>query len=235
MNIIDIDQIRKIYKLDKTEVVALSGIDLSVKEKSFISIIGPSGSGKTTLLNIIGCIDKPTEGNVRFMGKDVIKLKDNDLSAMRNREIGFIFQTFNLIPVFSAFENIEYPLIIAKIPREERKKRVRLMLEEVGIAEFSRHKPSELSGGQRQRVSIARALVVNPKLVLADEPTANLDTKTGEVIIELMKKMNKEFATTFIFSTHDEKIMKHAREIIHIRDGRIENNKAEGTKKYAKS
>jgi putative ABC transport system ATP-binding protein len=235
MNIIDINQIRKIYKLGKTEVVALSGVDLSIKEKSFISIIGPSGSGKTTLLNIIGCIDKPTEGNVKFMGKDIIKLKDNDLSAMRNREIGFIFQTFNLIPVFSAFENIEYPLIIAKIPREERKKRVKLMLEEVGIAEFSKHKPSELSGGQRQRVSIARALVVNPKLVLADEPTANLDSKTGEVIIELMKKMNKEFATTFIFSTHDEKIMKHAREIIHIRDGRIENNKAIGAKKHAKS
>jgi putative ABC transport system ATP-binding protein len=142
---------------------------------------------------------------------------------MRNREIGFIFQTFNLIPVFNAFENVEYPLIIAKTPKKERRERVRKMLEEVGIADFSHHKPNELSGGQRQRVSIARALVVYPKLVLADEPTANLDSKTGEVIIELMKKMNEEFATTFIFSTHDEKIMKHAREIIHIRDGRIEN------------
>ncbi len=235
MNIIDINQIKKIYKLGKTEVTALDGIDLSIKEKSFISIIGPSGSGKTTLLNIIGCIDKPTKGKVSFMGKDVIGLSDNQLSAMRNKDIGFIFQTFNLIPVFNAFENVEYPLIIAKIPKKERKERVWKMLEEVGIVDYAHHKPNELSGGQRQRVSIARALVVKPKLVLADEPTANLDSKTGEVIIELMKKMNKEFATTFIFSTHDEKIMNHAREIIHIRDGRIENIKAKGTKKYAKS
>jgi putative ABC transport system ATP-binding protein len=223
MNILEINQIKKIYNLGKTEVIALDNISLLIKEKSFISIIGPSGSGKTTLLNIVGCIDKPTEGKLSFMGKDVIGLSDNRLSAMRNKEIGFIFQTFNLIPVFNAFENVEYPLIIAKIPKKERKERVRKMLEEVGIAAFSHHKPNELSGGQRQRVSIARALVVYPKLVLADEPTANLDSKTGEVIIELMKKMNEEFATTFIFSTHDEKIMKHAREIIHIRDGRIEN------------
>jgi putative ABC transport system ATP-binding protein len=226
MNIIDINQITKIYKLGKTEVTALDGIDLTVREKSFISIIGPSGSGKTTLLNIVGCIDKPTQGKVSFMGKDIAGLSDNKLSGMRNREIGFIFQTFNLIPVFNAFENVEYPLIIAKTPKKERKERVRKMLEEVGIAEYAHHKPNELSGGQRQRVSIARALVVNPKLVLADEPTANLDSKTGEVIIELMKKMNKEFATTFIFSTHDEKIMKHAKEIIHLRDGKIENDAA---------
>jgi putative ABC transport system ATP-binding protein len=223
MNIIEINQIKKIYKLDKTEVIALDGIDLSLKEKSFISIIGPSGSGKTTLLNIVGCIDKPTEGKVSFMGKDIAGISDKKLSGMRNREIGFIFQTFNLIPVFNAFENVEYPLIIAKISKKERRERVQKILDEVGITDYAHHKPAELSGGQRQRVSIARALVVNPKLVLADEPTANLDSKTGEVIIELMKKMNKEFATTFIFSTHDEKIMRHAKEIIHIRDGKIEN------------
>lgn len=222
MNILEINGIKKIYKLGKTEVIALHGINLAIREKGFISIIGPSGSGKTTLLNIIGCIDKPTEGTVSFMRKDIAGLSDSRLSAMRNSEIGFIFQTFNLIPVLNAFENVEYPLIIAKTPRKERKQRVREMLEEVGIAEYSRHKPAELSGGQRQRVSIARALVMYPKLVLADEPTANLDSKTGENIIELMKKMNREFSTTFIFSTHDEKIMKHAREIIHIRDGKIE-------------
>jgi putative ABC transport system ATP-binding protein len=225
MNIINLDQITKIYKLGKTEVLALDNIDLSISEKSFISIIGPSGSGKTTLLNIAGCIDRPTHGKVSFMGQEIAGLSDNKLSEMRNREIGFIFQTFNLIPVFNAFENVEYPLIISKTPKKERRERVSKMLEEVEIAEFSHHKPAELSGGQRQRVSVARALVVNPRLVLADEPTANLDTKTGEVIIELMKKMNKEFSTTFIFSTHDEKIMKHAKEIIHIRDGRIENKK----------
>lgn len=233
MNIIDLKEIKKIYKLDKMDVIALNNIDLSVKEKSFISIIGPSGSGKTTLLNIIGCIDKPTQGNVSFMGKEIVKLKDDTLSAMRNKEIGFIFQTFNLIPVFNAFENVEYPLIIAKISRKERKKRVRQMLDEVGIAEFSHHKPAELSGGQRQRVSIARALVVYPKLILADEPTANLDTKTGEIIIELMKKMNTEFSTTFIFSTHDEKIMKHAKEIIHLRDGNIETKEIKKSGKHA--
>jgi len=211
----------KDYRLGTTVVHALRGIDLEVKEGEFVAICGPSGSGKTTLLNLMGCLDTPTSGTIRILKEDVAGLTDFHLSKLRNRYIGFIFQTFNLIPVLTAYENVEYPLLILGISRKERQKRVLTILAEVGLDGFITHKPDELSGGQRQRVAIARALITNPKLVLADEPTANLDTETGTEILRLMKKMNREHKTTFIFSTHDPKVIEYADKIYHIRDGRI--------------
>lgn len=211
----------KVYQLGKFEVNALKGIDLEVEEGEFISFCGPSGSGKSTLLNLIGCIDTPTSGTVFIMGKDVSKFSDAALSRLRNTTIGFIFQSFNLLPVLTAFENVEYPLVILGMPRSEREKKVSRVIKEVGLDEFSKHKPDELSGGQRQRVAIARALVTEPKMVLADEPTANLDSKTGIEILDLMKRMNEEHKTTFIFSTHDPKIVKYAKKIYNMVDGRL--------------
>jgi len=219
--LIEIKNVTKIYELGKTKVVALNGINLEVQCGEIISICGPSGSGKTTLLNLIGCLDKPTDGEIKILGTDVLSLSDNKLSEIRGRHIGFIFQTFNLIPVLTAYENVEYPLFLQNVPVRERKKRVLIILEEVGLTEFIHHKPDELSGGQRQRVAIARALVTKPEIVLADEPTANLDTKTGESILELMQRMNKEYGTTFIFSTHDHKVLKYANKIYYLRDGKI--------------
>jgi len=219
--LIEIKNVTKIYELGKTKVVALNGISLEVQYGEIISICGPSGSGKTTLLNLIGCLDKPTDGEIKILGTDVLSLSDNKLSEIRGRHIGFIFQTFNLIPVLTAYENVEYPLFLQNVPVRERKKRVLIILEEVGLTEFIHHKPDELSGGQRQRVAIARALVTKPEIVLADEPTANLDTKTGESILELMQRMNKEYGTTFIFSTHDHKVLKYANKIYYLRDGKI--------------
>jgi len=219
--LIEIKNVTKIYELGKTKVVALNGINLEVQYGEIISICGPSGSGKTTLLNLIGCLDKPTDGEIKILGTDVLSLSDNKLSEIRGRHIGFIFQTFNLIPVLTAYENVEYPLFLQNVPARERKKRVLMILEEVGLTEFIHHKPDELSGGQRQRVAIARALVTKPEIVLADEPTANLDTKTGESILELMQRMNKEYGTTFIFSTHDHKVLKYANKIYYLRDGKI--------------
>jgi putative ABC transport system ATP-binding protein len=219
--LIEIKNVTKIYELGKTKVVALNGIDLEVKYGEIISICGPSGSGKTTLLNLIGCLDKPTDGEIKILGTDVLSLSDNKLSEIRGRHIGFIFQTFNLIPVLTAYENVEYPLFLQNVPARERKKRVLIILEEVGLTEFIHHKPDELSGGQRQRVAIARALVTKPEILLADEPTANLDTKTGESILELMQRINKEYGTTFIFSTHDHKVLKYANKIYYLRDGKI--------------
>ncbi|HCL56572.1 MAG TPA: lipoprotein-releasing system ATP-binding protein LolD [Spirochaetia bacterium] len=224
MNVVELKNISKLYLIGNTEVKAIKKVDLEIKKSDFISIVGPSGSGKTSLLNIIGCLDKPTNGEVKILGEDVNLLNDEELSYLRNHRIGFIFQSFNLIPVLTAFENIEYPLILAQVNKKERKEKAEKMLEEVGLINFKNHRPNELSGGQKQRVAIARALVTNPELVLADEPSANIDSETGEVIIEIMKKMNKNFSTTFIFSTHDERIMKHAQKIIKIRDGLLCDN-----------
>lgn len=209
----------KVYKLGKVEVKALKGVDLEVKEGEFISVCGPSGSGKSTLLNLIGCIDTPTSGKASILGKDVTEFSDAALSKLRNKTIGFIFQSFNLIPVLTAFENVEYPLVILGMPKSERIGKVATIIKEVGLADFSKHRPDELSGGQRQRVAIARALVTEPKMVLADEPTANLDSVTGLEILELMKRMNEEHKTTFVFSTHDPKIMKYAKKIYNMVDG----------------
>jgi len=214
-----LEKATKVYKLGKYELEALKGVDLEVEEGEFISVAGPSGSGKSTLLNLIGCIDAPTSGKVSIMGRDVTLFNDASLSKLRANTIGFIFQSFNLIPVLNAFENVEYPLVILGMAKSERLGKVASIMSEVGLEKFSQHKPDELSGGQRQRVAIARALVTDPKMVLADEPTANLDSATGIEILDLMQRMNEEHKTTFIFSTHDPKIVKYAKKTYKMVDG----------------
>jgi putative ABC transport system ATP-binding protein len=222
VNIIEIKDLKKDYALGKTTVNAIRGIDLSIEKGDFISIIGPSGSGKTTLLNIIGCIDQATSGSVKIAGKEITSLNDKKITDIRLHQIGFIFQTFNLIPVLNALENVEFPLLLMKNrTKAEVRKKALSLLEAVGLSEHIHHRPSELSGGQRQRVAIARALVTNPNIVLADEPTANLDSVTGESILETMRSMNEREHTTFIFSTHDANVLKYARKVIKIRDGLI--------------
>ncbi|NLP03641.1 MAG: ABC transporter ATP-binding protein [Fibrobacter sp.] len=222
MTIIKISGLKKNYPLGNTTVHALRGIDLEIKKGDLLSIIGPSGSGKTTLLNIIGCIDRASEGSVIIGQKDISTLNDREITDLRLHKIGFIFQTFNLIPVLNAQENVEFPLLLMKKHTSgEVQRRVEKLIEEVGLKEYRKHRPAELSGGQRQRVAIARALVTSPDIVLADEPTANLDSVTGESILELMKKMNEIEKTTFIFSTHDPNVMKYARKVVKIKDGLI--------------
>jgi putative ABC transport system ATP-binding protein len=224
MNIIEMSNIKKVYPLGKTEVHALRGVDFSVEEGGFISIIGPSGSGKTTLLNIIGCIDTPTEGAMKIGGEDITSLNDKQLTNIRLFKVGFIFQTFNLIPVLSLLENVEFPLLLMKgnkTSKKEIREKAEKLIQDVGLIDYLKHKPAELSGGQRQRVAIARALVTKPEIVLADEPTANLDSETGASILDLMRHLNETEKTTFIFSTHDPDVIKYARKIVKIRDGVI--------------
>ncbi|MFP4153633.1 MAG: ABC transporter ATP-binding protein [Alkalispirochaeta sp.] len=213
----------KVYHLGKTEVPAVKGVDITIRTGDFASIAGPSGSGKSTILNLIGCIDVPTRGLVEVVGHETSTLSDRRITRLRHEAIGFIFQSFNLMPVLNVFENIEFPLLLAgkAPPRKERREYVNFLTEAVGLTEWKKHKPSELSGGQRQRVAIARALVTKPRIVLADEPTANLDSKTGADIIELMKKINAELSTTFIFSTHDPTIVDIADHIIRLHDGEV--------------
>lgn len=221
-SIVSIQNVVKNYQLGKVTVPALRAVSLSVSAGEFISIAGPSGSGKTTLLNLIGCVDTATSGQVVVAGKDTSLLRERDLTNLRLNTIGFIFQSFNLVAVLSVFQNVEFPLLLqGRISTGERRQRVMGLLEKVGLATHARHRPSELSGGQRQRVAIARALVTHPQIVLADEPTANLDSTTGENIIDLMKEMNVQNGTTLIFSTHDAKVMSHANAIIRLEDGRI--------------
>jgi len=222
MNVIELENVKKDYPLGATTVHALRGVSLAIKEGDFISIVGPSGSGKTTLLNIIGCIDNATEGSVKIHGKEVTTHSDRRLTDLRLHTIGFIFQTFNLIPVLSARENVEFPLLLMKkenLTNKEIRRRAEKLLEEVGLKEQCNQKPFELSGGQRQRVAIARALVTKPAIVLADEPTANLDSETGEMILKQMKELNQLEKTTFVFSTHDPDILKYANGVLKIKDG----------------
>ncbi len=222
MNIIEIKGLTKNYPLDTTTVHALRGVDLAVPEGEFMSIVGPSGSGKTTLLNIMGCIDTATEGSVKIGDREITNLSDKEITDIRLHKIGFIFQTFNLIPVLDVLENVEFPLLLMKDQSaSEVRKRAEKLVEEVGLKEFSAHRPGELSGGQCQRVAIARALVTNPDIVLADEPTANLDSVTGAQILELMRQMNQLEKTTFIFSTHDPNVLQYAKHTVKIKDGRI--------------
>ena len=211
----------KVYRLDSIEVPALSDITLEIHSNRFTVISGPSGSGKTTLLNLMGCIDRPDSGEIIVAGQRVQDMSDNALSDFRARHLGFIFQNFNLLPVLSAYENVEYPLILARVPSAERKARVLTLLDAVGLSDRAQNRPGQLSGGQRQRVAIARALATQPKIVLADEPTANLDSQTGTAIIALMRKMQREQDVSFIFSSHDPQIMAEADDAIKIRDGRI--------------
>lgn len=222
MNIIEIKGLKKDYPLGKTIVHAVRGVDLNIAEGEFISIIGPSGSGKTTLLNVIGCIDTATEGSVKVGGSEITSMDDRALTDLRLNRIGFIFQTFNLIPVLDVIENVEFPLLLMKKhTKSEIRHRAQKLIDDVGLKEHAKHRPAELSGGQRQRVAIARALVTNPDIVLADEPTANLDSVTGAQILELMREMNKIEKTTFIFSTHDEQVLKYANRVVKIKDGLI--------------
>ncbi len=227
MALLKLDDIKKIYHQGKIDVPAIRGISLDIEKGEFTTIFGPSGSGKTTLLNIIGCLDKPSSGDITYEGqKKLSELSKNELSDFRRYNLGFIFQGHNLIPVLTAFENVEFAIrIIDEISKKERRKKVLDILESVGLKGLENRKPNELSGGQKQRVAIARALVKNPKLVLADEPTANLDSETSEEVLDIMLKMNKKLGTTFIFSTHDPQVMRYARRLIEIRDGKVTNDK----------
>lgn len=220
--VVSLDRVDKIYRSGRIEVAAVRDVTLSIPALRFSMIVGPSGSGKTTLLNLIGCIDAPTAGRVEVCGEDTGRLSDNALTDFRARNIGFIFQSFNLVPVLSAYENVEYPLLLVGVPAAERRRRTDAMLEAVGLGDQARQRPNELSGGQKQRVAIARALVKQPAIVLADEPTANLDTATGAAIIDLMHRVQRDFRTTFIFSTHDPQLMSHSDRTFAIRDGRLE-------------
>ena len=226
MPIVQVREVHKTYPLGKTEVHAVRGVSFEIEEGDFISIAGPSGSGKSTILNLIGCIDTPTAGSVAIDGTATGTLTDVEITTLRHRVLGFIFQSFNLVPVLNVFENIEFPLLLGKqeSTKQERSDWIDHLMESVGLAEWHDHKPSELSGGQRQRVAIARALVTKPRIVLADEPTANLDSATGEAIITLMKRMNDELGTTFIFSTHDPSIVGIAGHLIRLIDGEIVEN-----------
>jgi putative ABC transport system ATP-binding protein len=222
MKAVELTAVKKHYMLGETRVDALRGVSITIEKGEFLAIAGPSGAGKSTILNLIGCIDTPSEGQVFIDGTEVEHLNDTELTRYRRQKLGFIFQSFNLIPVLNVFENIEFPLLLRKsLSRKEREKIVMHFVEEVGLADRLKNKPNELSGGQRQRVAIARALVTSPLIVLADEPTANLDSETGHRIVDVMRAINEHEKTTFIFSTHDEHIMEHARRVIGIRDGAV--------------
>jgi len=221
MSLISVRNVQKSYRLERTDTPALMDVSLDIQAGERVCLMGPSGSGKSTLLNLIGCIDTPTQGSVVVDGEDTGRLADARLSDFRNRRMGFIFQSFNLIPVLSVFENVEYPLLLQKVPARERRARVEELLAKVGIAEYARRSPENLSGGQRQRVSIARALVARPRLVIADEPTASLDHATGGSIMQLMVEMNESEGATLIFSTHDPAVSRYARRIVKMLDGRI--------------
>ncbi|NCN05428.1 MAG: ABC transporter ATP-binding protein [Spirochaetales bacterium] len=229
MAIVEVTDVKKTYPLGKTEVHAVKGVSFSIEKGDFISIAGPSGSGKSTILNLIGCIDVPTEGTVVINGQQTSGLKDREITELRHQVIGFIFQSFNLVPVLNVYENIEFPLLLGrkrptKSEHAQAREYIDHLIEEVGLSNWRKHRPNELSGGQRQRVAIARALAVRPQIVLADEPTANLDSKTGEDIIGLMKKINSELETTFIFSTHDSSIVSIADHVIRLKDGLVTEN-----------
>jgi putative ABC transport system ATP-binding protein len=232
MSLLIADQIGKNYQVGEVVIPALRGVSFEIEPASFVSFIGPSGSGKTTLLNLIGCLDAPTSGRLTVAGSDVGTLDRKQSATFRGANIGFIFQDFNLLPVLTVYENIEYPLLmVQKVPSAERRKRVSALLEAVGMADQKDKYPDQISGGQKQRVAVARALVTNPKLVLADEPTANLDHKTAYMVLELMKKMQNEFKTTFIFSTHDPKIVGEAEIIYMLEDGELKGKETKGGKK----
>jgi putative ABC transport system ATP-binding protein len=219
--ILQTKDLTKVYRVGKEEVPALRGVNFELDVGDFVVINGPSGSGKTTFLNLIACIDKPTSGEVFIEGQPTSQLSEGQLAELRKRKIGLVFQTFNLIPVLSAFENVEYPLLLLGIGRAERRRRVMALLEEVGLKDLANRRPDELSGGQRQRVAIARALVTNPKLVLADEPTANLDSETGKQVMAIMRRLNEEHHVAFLVVTHDPVVTQYAQRTVKIRDGQL--------------
>lgn len=223
MNIINIEHIAKIYQVGLEEVHALRDVSLRIDKNEYVAIMGPSGSGKSTLMNMLGCLDTPTSGKYEFNGVNVSEMNDNELARIRNKEIGFVFQTFNLLPRSDALHNVELPLIYAGVSYHERREKALKALVDVGLGDRVHHKPNELSGGQRQRVAVARALVTNPSIILADEPTGNLDSKTGEEIMHLFNEIHEK-GNTIILVTHEEYIAEHAARIIRLKDGLIEKD-----------
>ena len=219
--IIELRDVWKIYKMGNVEVPALRGLTMKVYPHEFVAIMGPSGSGKSTAMNMIGCLDVPTKGEIYLDGEDVSRLSESDLAQIRGRKIGFIFQTFNLMPRLTALENVMLPMTFQDIPRYERERRAKKLLEDVGLGKRIYHKPSELSGGERQRVAIARSLANNPRVILADEPTGNLDSKMGREIMEMLLELHNSNGKTIVMVTHDESLSRYADKIIHLRDGRI--------------
>lgn len=217
--ILSAEKIHKRYPLGKTEVHAIRNVTLEVAEGEFLALAGSSGSGKTTLLNLLGCIDRPTAGEIRVDGQLTSELDKKELALFRSEKLGFVFQTFNLLPVLSALENVEYPLLLLGVPASERQARAHDALKKVGLGKFEDHRPDQLSGGQRQRVAIARALVKSPRIILADEPTANLDKKTAAEVLEIMQKLNAEEGVTIVFSSHDSLVLSRARRVFWMSDG----------------
>jgi len=221
MNIVECRDVKKIYRQGKVEIHALRGITLSIQKGGFIALAGPSGSGKTTLLNIIGGLDYADSGTIGLDGNSIDTMSQSKLASLRLHNIGFVFQAYNLIPVLSALENVEFVMLLQGVPTAERRERAMAVLDDVGLKDAYNRRPAELSGGQQQRVAVARAIVSNPLIVLADEPTANLDSKTGEGLMKMMREMNEKKNITFIFSTHDQMVMDYARRLVHIRDGLV--------------
>lgn len=231
MSVIQVENATKLYKIGEVETRALDGVSLKIEAGEFTAIVGPSGSGKTTLLQLIGCLDRPDSGSVKINGQDVTRFNANQRADLRSKDIGFIFQFFALVPVLSAYENVELPMLLTGVGAADRQKRTMELLDAVGLADRAKHRPDQMSGGQQQRVAIARALATHPALILADEPTANLDTANGEQAMTIMQKLNQQTGTAFIFATHDQRVISFARRIIEMRDGKIVGDKlVEGKK-----
>ena len=226
MDVIEMQDVIRFYQIGEVETYALRGVDLTIEDGEFTAIVGPSGSGKTTMLQLMGCLDRPSRGAVRFMEQDVSKLNGSKRADLRKGMIGFVFQFFALIPGLTAYENVELPLLLTGAKKAKRQERVNELLDTVGLSARARHRPDQMSGGEQQRVAIARALATQPALVLADEPTANLDTENGRQVMEIMQRLNADTGTTFVFATHDPRVMPYARRIVELRDGKVtENNK----------
>jgi putative ABC transport system ATP-binding protein len=224
MKVIQLQDVTRDYRVGEVETPALRGVTLDIGNGEFTAIVGPSGSGKTTMLQLMGCLDKPTSGTVHINEQDVTRLNANKRADLRKETIGFVFQFFALIPGLSAYENVELPLLLTSVKKAERRERVAELLEAVGLSDRARHRPDQMSGGEQQRVAIARALATHPVLVLADEPTANLDTENGRQVMEIMQRLNEETSTTFVFATHDPRVIPFARRVVELRDGRVAEN-----------
>lgn len=226
MEIVNLENLTKVYKIGEVETRALDGVSLKIEQGEFTALIGPSGSGKTTLLQLIGCLDKPDTGSLKINNQDVIHLSANQRADLRRNMIGFIFQFFALVPVLSAYENVELPLLLNGVKGKEKHERIMSLLDAVGLSNRAHHRPDQLSGGEQQRVAIARALAPHPIMVLADEPTANLDSANGSQAMEIMKRLNEETGTAFIFATHDPRVMAYARRVVELHDGKIVDGKS---------
>ena len=224
MSVIELQDVTRVYKIGEVETPALRGVNLTIEQGEFSAIVGPSGSGKTTMLQLMGCLDRPSTGTVHIDGHDVTQLKPNQRADLRKGTIGFVFQFFALIPGLTAYENVELPLLLTGEKSRERRDRVNELLEAVGLSDRARHRPDQMSGGEQQRVAIARALATRPVLILADEPTANLDTDNGNQVMEIMQRLNAETGTTFVFATHDPRVIPFARRVVTLRDGRVSEN-----------